>query len=748
MASVEARQDVDVETRVGPTPKHSVVVVTGPSGVGKNYVLRTLSDRYGGRYSFSVSHTTRKPRPGELDGTDYHFVSHEEFQELAQADAFVEQTHFCGNNYGTSFMAIERASQDSTCCLLDLDLQGAVNLKQRLPEAFLIYIAPPSMKVLEQRLRGRESETEEQIEARLERAKEDMRLFHTQHKALFDAVIVNGTDEEPSVSAVEDLHTLVYRQGMPASRNAFLPQDWSAESFIAMAAATAEKSDAVKEAYGKMTMDDLVSLCKRRGFVFQSGDIYGGNAGFYDYGPLGAELKRELKAAWWRTFVQQRDDMVGLDSAIIGLPRMWEASGHVGGFSDPMVDCKESKQRFRADQILCAPVIDATGKELGWVMAMDDATAEEKMKKAAGQLLKKAGGEKPFEPLNIRDLTEIPEEDIAKVPSPATGNVNTLTPPRDFNLMFQTNVGPVVADSSVAYLRPETAQGIFTNFKNVVDTSRVKVPFGIAQIGKAFRNEITPRNFIFRSREFEQMEIEYFIREDDWKECHQQWLDHMREFLLHCGLRPELIGTEVHADEKLAHYARACTDLTFTFPFGEQELLGVAARGAYDLGQHAEFSGKKLEYTEQKEKFVPHVIEPSLGVDRLFLAVMASAYCEDEVDGEKRTVLKFAPSIAPIKCLVLPLVKNKEPIMNAATALYKKLQQRWNVTFDQTGAIGRRYRRGDEAGVPFCITIDFESIEEGPLQGTYTIRDRDTCEQQRMTEEQLMAYLTEKINGY
>eukprot|EP00668_Euglena_longa_P012710 GGOE01015183.1.p1 GENE.GGOE01015183.1~~GGOE01015183.1.p1 ORF type:complete len:519 (-),score=174.90 GGOE01015183.1:164-1651(-) len=495
-------------------------------------------------------------------------------------------------------------------------------------------------------------------------------------------------------------------------------------------------------------MEELVSLCKRRGFVFQSADLYGGFSGFWDYGPLGVELKQQIKALWWREMVHRRDDVVGLDSAIITPPKVWEASGHIAGFSDPMVDCKESKQRFRADQLLYSQVVDAEGKEVGYVCCMEDAGAQAVLEKAAQKLIKQSNAAAPFRPLVLKDLTQCPPDIIDKIPSPVTGNVNTLTPPRDFNLMFSTHAGPVVADSSVAYLRPETAQGIFTNFKNVMDSSRVKIPFGIAQIGKAFRNEITPRNFIFRSREFEQMEIEYFIKEEDWEKYHQEWLETMQRFLIStCGLRPELVGTEVHAKEKLAHYARACTDLTFKFPFGEQELLGVAARGCFDLTQHANTAGKRMEVhdVDTKEHYTPHVIEPSLGVDRLFLAILCSAYAEDDVDGEKRTVLRFAPSVAPVKVLVLPLVRNNEALMQRSRTVFDRLRIRWNCAFDSGGAIGRRYRRGDEAGVPFCVTVDFETIEK---DGTVTIRDRDTTKQQRVSEEELHSFLAKKIDGF
>ncbi len=494
-----------------------------------------------------------------------------------------------------------------------------------------------------------------------------------------------------------------------------------------------------------LTMDTLVALCKRRGFIFQSSEIYGGCNGFFDYGPLGAEMRRNIKNAWWQDVVQRRDDMVGLDSSIIMNPSVWQASGHLDGFSDPMVDCKESKLRYRADQLFFAKVT-VDGELIGYVSVLEGATMEADAQKQAESLKRKLAKQGNLDTLTLKEYTEASPEEHALIPSPATGKPGSLTPPRDFNLMFQTYLGALRDETAVAYLRPETAQGIFANFKNIVDTGRVKVPFGIAQIGKAFRNEITPRNFIFRSREFEQMEIEYFIQPDDdiWEKAHQEWLESRMAWHKSIGLKPELLGTEVHPKDKLAHYARACTDITFKFPFGEQELEGVAARGNFDLTQHHEASGKSMEYFDEarKERYIPHVIEPSLGVDRLFLALMCSAYKEDEIDGEKRTVLQFHPRIAPIKAAVFPLVKNKPELLEKAQTLHKKLQRRWNVAFDISGAIGRRYRRMDEVGTPFCITVDFDSLEDG----TITLRDRDTTEQVRMSEEELMEHLESRIN--
>ena len=584
---------------------------------------------------------------------------------------------------------------------------------------------------------------------------------------------------------------------------------------------------AAEPPYVPPSMDDVVALCKRRGFVFQSSEVYNGFNGFYDFGPLGAELKAQLKEAWWRRFVRGREDVVGLDTSIIASPKIWEASGHVDGFSDPMVDCKESKLRYRADQLFFARVAGADGEPLGCVTVLEGADTLADATKAAKALVKalnkerkaaaaEAGAEPPAklelgaEPLVLECVADADEATLASVPSPATGKP-TLTPPRAFNLMFETNVGAMADASAKAFLRPETAQGIFVNFKNVQQVARAKVPFGIAQIGKAFRNEITPRNFIFRSREFEQMEIEYFIEPEDdaWRPVHARWIEECvsraertrarararsakhagetRQGARACaracargadlrpvaapalplslaryeewlsdelGLRRELLGRDVHADDGLAHYARACTDITFRFPFGEQELAGFAARGCFDLTQHQRASGKNLEYndddrkssgSELPSKYVPHVIEPSIGVDRLFLAVICSAYCEDSVGGEKRSLLKFSPRVAPVKCAVLPLVKNKPELVSVARGLYEKLRRRYNVEWDAAGSVGKRYRRADEAGTPFCVTVDFDTIEKPGSM--VTVRDRDTTEQTSMPLDEVERFIARAVEG-
>lgn len=532
-------------------------------------------------------------------------------------------------------------------------------------------------------------------------------------------------------------------------------------------------------------MEKIVSLCKRRGFIYQSSEIYGGINGFWDYGPLGAELKRNVKELWWNSMTRQRDDVVGLEATIIMSPQIWKASGHVDTFSDPMIDCKTCKGRFRADQTNDIPCPQKPSKRVS-----------------------ECHGEK--------------------------------TPPRAFNLMFQTYVGPVQDASAVAYLRPETAQAIFAQFKNVLETSRQKVPFGIAQVGKAFRNEVTPRNYTFRSREFEQMELEFFIKPDEvveaiagrvaradavtpnpelrtpnsdwgWEAWHKYWVEERIAFYEGIGLPRNTLVEYWQKPEELAHYARATVDILYKFPFSKrdekgeltgEELEGVAARSDFDLSQHERFSGKpmgvfdeelraawgkldearKVELTkryyearlkyltktgvEQKQaekeakedaeglpkgQYIPHVIEPSAGVDRLILALICNAYYEDQMPDEKgklesRVVLKFHPRVAPIKVAVLPLLKNKPELVNKAQAVRDLLRPHMNVFYDDAGAIGRRYRRQDEAGTPFCVTIDFDTLgEKLELKDTVTIRYRDDGRQERLAIGELLNWLLPKI---
>ena len=424
-------------------------------------------------------------------------------------------------------------------------------------------------------------------------------------------------------------------------------------------------------------METLVSLCKRRGFVFQSSEIYGGINGFWDFGPVGCELKRRVKDSWWRAMVQWREDVVGLDTSIIAHPQTWVASGHVEAFSDPMVDCKKCKKRFRLDEI------------------------QEKN-------CPECGGE--------------------------------LTEARQFNLMFQTHVGATQDAESIAYLRPETCQSIFTEFKNVQSVARLKIPFGIAQIGKAFRNEITPRNFIFRSREFEQMELEFFCHPKESKKWYEYWVEQRYNWFLSIGVRKENLRLRPHAKDELAHYASGCTDVEFQMPFGWSELEGIADRGNFDLTQHQKTSGKDLDYynEETKEKYVPAVVETSVGVDRTCLALLVDAYHEEEVKGEKRVVMRFNPSIAPFQVAVFPLSgKLREP----AVKLEKELRKYFTADYDEAGSIGKRYRRHDEIGTPYCITYDFQSEEDHAV----TVRNRDTMNQDRVAMDQLVRYLGDKF---
>ncbi|MGE4489001.1 MAG: glycine--tRNA ligase [Kiritimatiellales bacterium] len=500
-----------------------------------------------------------------------------------------------------------------------------------------------------------------------------------------------------------------------------------------------------------VSMDTLASLCKRRGFIFQTSEIYGGINGFWDYGPLGVELKRNIKESWWKSVVQTRENVVGLDSAIIMHPKVWEASGHVGNFKDPMVDCRETKSRYRADQLLVFK--HKTDADTLMFAYPEDEAAPEKKAKKIGKLDSADCESVP--------LTDIPLDAYGKLVGPDTNEPGTLTEPRAFNLMFKTYVGPVEQNSNVAWLRPETAQGIFAQFGNVSAVSRQKMPFGIAQIGKAFRNEINPRNYTFRSREFEQMELEFFIKPGTDAEQHEYWVSERLKWYEKVGLPEGRMHRDIHEKDALAHYASACTDILYDFPFGTQELEGIAARGNYDLTQHQNASGKSLEYfdEETKERYIPHVIEPSAGVDRIALALLCEAYREEWIpkDGgdvltaepgkqapqgyEARTVLRFAPCIAPYKVAVFPLLKNKEELVGKARELFERLNERWNCFYDQAGAIGRRYRRQDEIGTPCGVTVDFQTLEDN----TVTLRDRDTMEQIRVSINDLENIIAERV---
>lgn len=518
-------------------------------------------------------------------------------------------------------------------------------------------------------------------------------------------------------------------------------------------------------------MDKLVSLCKRRGFIFPSSEIYGGLNGAWDYGPLGVELKRNIKAAWWDDMIAHHDEtlhhdgapgpfaMVGLDAAVLMNPRVWEASGHVGGFSDPMVDCRETRNRYRADQLVVFVMeeLAADGKarrheELlfaapGEVGKTPEAELVAVHRKRIAALEKSGTPGAEWRVAFVAGALEDPGL-RAKTLAPGAKEPGTLTAPRAFNLMFETHVGALEDASSVAYLRPETAQGIFVNFKNVCDTARVKVPFGIGQIGKAFRNEINPRNFTFRSREFEQMEIEFFCRPAEAPDWYRYWRDRRYRWYLGLGIRPENLSLREHDADELAHYAAACADVEYAFPFGRSELEGIANRADFDLRQHMETSGKDLQYFDDQEsdpdrrRYLPFVIEPSAGADRAALAFLCDAYAEEDVRGETRTVLKLAPRLAPIKAAVLPLVK-KDGMPEKAIALYRALGECVNAFYDEKGAIGRRYRRQDEAGTPFCFTIDGETLADG----TVTVRERDTLEQQRIPLEGAVRYVLERVSS-
>ena len=517
-------------------------------------------------------------------------------------------------------------------------------------------------------------------------------------------------------------------------------------------------------------MEKIVSLCKSKGFIIQSAEIYGGLNGCWDYGPLGTELKRNVKEYWWRKNVQERDDILGMDGSILTHQSVLTASGHVGGFSDPMSDCLLSKARLRSDQIdpqsgTAYHFTGASHAESSWsverpfsVLLTDPNEDENKARKVAKQYYGQFLNDKTIAPkkLELQGQTSTEEVDTVKY-NPENGSL--LTEPREFNLMFKTQMGASADENdpnAVAYLRPETAQTIFVQYKNVLDSSRIKLPFGIAQIGKAFRNEINPRNFTFRSREFEQMEIEYFCHPDDGLRLTEEWLEKRLKFYDEIGVPSSKIHVLDVPDGERAHYSSKTYDLEYEFPFGIQELEGVAYRGNYDVSKHAEHSKKNLEYidTETKERFIPHVVEPSAGCDRTCLAVLCEAYDEENlaVEGEKpdiRKVMRFKPSIAPIKAAILPLLKNKPELVEKAKEVKNILQPFMHVFYDETAAIGRRYRRQDEVGTPFCIAIDFETLgeEEGKedLKDTVTVRHRDSMEQERIAISDLLPWILERI---
>lgn len=449
-------------------------------------------------------------------------------------------------------------------------------------------------------------------------------------------------------------------------------------------------------------MEKIVSFCKRKGFVFPSSEIYGGFANSYSYGPYGTELKNNIKKLWWKKVVQEREDIVGIDGPILLNSKLWEASGHTSGFNDAMVDCKKCKKRFRADHV----VEEATGKDL------------------EGEL---------------EEMTKVLKEEKVKCPECGASDWTNV---RNLNLMFKTEMNGYYGD---VYLRPETAGAIFIEFKNIIDSMRVKVPFGIGQIGKAFRNEIVARNFIFRLREFEQMEIEYFIDPNQkWEEIFEGWLVFQEDFAIALGAKKEDLKRYEHAREKLSHYSRKTVDIEYKFPFGFSELFGLAHRGDFDLSQHAKFSGKKLEYfdVENNRRFIPHVIEPTFGLDRCILVTLLSAYNEEKVEeGTERVVMKFPKYLAPIKLAIFPLLKNKPELVKKAREIYDNLKGVYMCEFDDNGNIGKRYRRQDEIGTPYCVTVDFETLEDD----TVTIRERDTMKQKRIKIEELKKFLEENL---
>ena len=509
------------------------------------------------------------------------------------------------------------------------------------------------------------------------------------------------------------------------------------------------------------SMEKLVSLCKRRGFIFPSSEVYGGLNGCWDYGPLGVELKRNVKEAWWRDMVTGHDDldpppgapsafsMVGLDCSILMNPKVWEASGHVGGFSDPMVDCRECKARFREDQIwLIEAVADDEATPWKTVIA---ATSDEAVQPFADSDKERKRAEKKlkgaFSAFQAKAYAD--RGDDVHAPCPACGAKESLTEPRAFNLMFKTHVGALEDHSSIAYLRPETAQGIFVNFKNVCDTARVRIPFGIAQLGKAFRNEINPRNFTFRSREFEQMEIEFFCTPDSAPQWYRYWRDRRFAWYVDLGLQTERLRLREHESDELAHYAAGCADVEYRFPFGVSELEGIANRTDFDLKQHTEHSGKDLRFFDDQaadkelRKYLPYVIEPSAGADRATLAFLCEAYGEEEVGGEIRTVMKFHPRLAPVKAAVFPLVK-KDGMPEKAKEIYRALRPHMNVAYDEKGAIGRRYRRQDEIGTPVCVTVDGQTLQDQ----TVTVRDRDTLAQERIAVDAVLDYVSRTLRTW
>ncbi|MDD3557925.1 MAG: glycine--tRNA ligase [Melioribacteraceae bacterium] len=481
----------------------------------------------------------------------------------------------------------------------------------------------------------------------------------------------------------------------------------------------------------------MVSLAKRKGFVFQSSEIYGGLNGCWDYGPLGVELLRNIKEEWWKSMTY-REDVEGLDAAILMHPRVWEASGHVENFTDPMIDCKQCKARYRLDTL--AEQISEKKKE----KILEEAKSVDGYKNFSvlfDQIIESENDLNSKFELLLED-PEISKTLLTLINCPNCGTQGKFTEPRSFNLMFKTFIGPVESSDNVVYLRPETAQGIFVNFLNVQGSSRQKLPFGIAQVGKAFRNEINTKNFLFRTREFEQMEMQYFVKPADDKKYYDEWKQRRIEWFKSLGMKEDKLRFHDHPEDKLAHYAKEATDIEYEFPFGWGEIEGIHNRTDFDLSKHEEFSGKSQKYfdEESKEKFIPYIIETSAGASRSFMAFLVDAYDEEEVNGEMRVVMRFHPKLAPIKAAIFPLV-NKDGMPEIARKIEADLRPFMKVFYDSKGAVGRRYRRQDEAGTPYCITVDTQTLEDG----TVTVRERDSMEQVRVHKSELLQHLLGKL---
>lgn len=480
-----------------------------------------------------------------------------------------------------------------------------------------------------------------------------------------------------------------------------------------------------KNSYKLEELEKLVSLAKRRGIIFPSSEIYGGLSSVWDYGPIGVEIKRNVKNLWWKSFVSERDDIFGIDASILMHPNVWKASGHLESFSDPLVECSNTGKRYREDHIF---ILEIEAKKENKIIAVE---ASDKLE--AEKLVKD----------KIISIIPLAESENKDNPSPDGG---ILSEPKNFNLMFKTFIGPVEDSSSTIYLRPETAQAMFVNFLNVLNSSRKKIPFGIAQQGKSFRNEITPGNFTFRTREFEQMEMEFFCSPDDDEKWHDYWIQFSLDWFKKYGIREENLMIRKHESEELPHYSKASSDIDYLFPWSWGELETISNRTDYDLKAHSELSGKDLSYFDQEnnKRFTPYVIEPAMGADRSVLAFLCDAYCEEETDKETRTLLKLHPEIAPIKIAVLPLSRN-EKLSEYSKNIFDRLNSLYTTQYDDTQSIGRRYRRQDEVGTPLCVTIDFESVEE---DDSVTIRNRDTMEQIRVSSDKLLEAINDQIKSF